>query len=454
MMSKLRQWRSLLVCLVVLAFIATACGDTAEETTTTAGEETTTSAPEGEPIVLASSLPLTGDFSTAAIKHKDGYQLCVDLINERGGILGRPVELVVEDNRSDTEVAVTQYERFISSGDVDALLGTFSGLLSFPTSAVAEREQWVYLIPSGTAQRIYERGYQYIFNFQQGTAEQVGFTAVNALLYYRDQGVIAEEDFPYTAAVMSSDDFFPDAVKVGLLGGTVVIPDTGVEISLAPGPLEEGGIEVVFEETWPLGEFSDWITLANSIKSSGAEGVFAGMASLDEVAALLEAFATIDYQPKFIYMSQGAQSELLDTVGADLLDGLTVHTAWHANANFEGTLGGQPYSVDDFIADFTEVHGRAPDEDEAIPFAVCQGMEQAILGAGSIDQVAMRDWLHARTADDPVTTVLGDFYWDEKGLPIDRNYLLTQWQDGELKLVFPVGEFEGTVDLVFPKPEW
>ena len=70
---------------------------------------------------------------------------------------------------------------------------------------------------------------------------------------------------------MSSDDFFPDAVKVGLLGGTVVIPDTGVEISLAPGPLEEAGIEVVFEETWPLGEFSDWINLANSIKSSGAE---------------------------------------------------------------------------------------------------------------------------------------------------------------------------------------
>ena len=454
MMSKLRQWRSLLVCLVVLAFIATACGDTAEETTTTTGGEATTSAPAGEPIVLASSLPLTGDFSTAAIKHRDGYQLCVDLINERGGILGRPVELVVEDNRSDTEVAVTQYERFISSGDVDALLGTFSGLLSFPTSAVAEREQWVYLIPSGTAQRIYERGYQYIFNFQQGTAEQVGFTAVNALLYYRDQGVIAEEDFPYTAAVMSSDDFFPDAVKVGLLGGTVVIPDTGVEISLAPGPLAEAGIEVVFEETWPLGEFSDWITLANSVKSSGAEAVFAGMASLDEVAALLEAFSTIDYQPKFIYMSQGAQSELLDTVGADLLDGLTVHTAWHANANFEGTLGGQPYSVDDFIADFTEVHGRAPDEDEAIPFAVCQGMEQAIIGAGAIDQVAMRDWLHARTADDPVTTVLGDFYWDEKGLPIGRNYLLTQWQNGELKLVFPVGEFEGTVDLVFPKPEW
>jgi branched-chain amino acid transport system substrate-binding protein len=458
MTGRVRQYRLVFAFLVVMALVAVACGDDAQETTTTGASTTTggqgTTVPTGEPIVFASSLPLTGDFSTSAIKHKDGYQLCVDLINERGGIFGRPVELMVEDNRSDTEVAVTQYERFISSGEVDALLGTFSGLLSFPTSAVAEREQWVYLIPSGTAQRIYERGYQYIFNFQQGTAEQVGFTAVNALLYYRDQGLISAEDFPKSAAVISSDDFFPDAVKVGLLGGTVVIPDTGVEISLAPGPLAEAGIEVVLEETWPLGEFSDWMNLANSIKASGADAVFAGMASLDEVAALLEAFATVDYQPKFIYMSQGAQSELLTTVGADLLNGLTVHTAWHPTADFEGTLGGQPYSVDDFIADFTAVHGRAPDEDEAIPFAVCQGLEQAILGAGSIDQVAMKDWLHARTAADPVRTVLGNFYWDEKGLPIDRNYLLTQWQDGELKLVFPVGEFPGTVDLVYPKPEW
>jgi branched-chain amino acid transport system substrate-binding protein len=50
--------------------------------------------------------------------------------------------------------------------------------------------------------------------------------------------------------------------------------------------------------------------------------------------------------------------------------------------------------------------------------------------------------------------VLGDFNWDERGLPIGRDYILNQWQDGELQFVFPVGDGLDTVDMVFPKPEW
>jgi branched-chain amino acid transport system substrate-binding protein len=66
----------------------------------------------------------------------------------------------------------------------------------------------------------------------------------------------------------------------------------------------------------------------------------------------------------------------------------------------------------------------------------------------------MRDWLAARTEDDPVKTILGDFYWDERGLPVGKPMLMTQWQDGELQFVYPVGDFPGTAELVWPKPEW
>ena len=50
-------------------------------------------------------------------------------------------------------------------------------------------------------------------------------------------------------------------------------------------------------------------------------------------------------------------------------------------------------------------------------------------------------------------TVLGDFHWDEKGLPIDKSFLITQWQGGELKFVYPVGQFPARRDLVWPKPD-
>ena len=51
-------------------------------------------------------------------------------------------------------------------------------------------------------------------------------------------------------------------------------------------------------------------------------------------------------------------------------------------------------------------------------------------------------------------TILGDFSWDERGLPVDRALLMSQWQGGELKFVYPTGEFEGVSPLVYPKPAW
>lgn len=459
------SWRPRVTALAVMGLVLVACGGTAATTTTAEGGtttpgpettvpgETTTAPPSGEePIRIGVSLPLTGEFSVPGSKHRDGYVYWADEINARGGLLGRPVELLVEDNRSDTEVAVSQYERFISAEQVDLLFGTFSSLLTFPVSAVAEQAGMVYPVPSGGALRIWERGFQNIFYFQQTAVEEIGSAPVNMLTYYRDQGVIPEDQFPDTAAVVWADDFFAAAIANGLLGGEVNIPDTDTVISLAPGFLAEAGIEPVLEEQWPVG-FTDWLTLANSIRDSGAKMVMATTASPDEAVSLVKALQTVGMQPTVMYTSQGTQSEFFDALG-DAANGITVHSSWHPLANFEGLLAGEPFTNQDFIDGFTEAFGRAPDEDEAIPFALAQGMEQAVTAVGSTDNAAMREWLRSRTADDPVKTVLGDFYWDERGLALDRDQIMTQWQDGTLEFVYPVGEFPGTVDLVFPKPEW
>jgi branched-chain amino acid transport system substrate-binding protein len=450
---------------IVMALVLFACGGgatttTGAQTATTAGTATTgatdTTATDGteaagDPIRIGTSLPLTGEFSVPAVKHRDGFQLCVDLINERGGMLGRPVELIVEDSRSDTQTAVNQYERFITTNQVDVLFGTFSSALTFPTSAVAEQNGWVYPVPSGGAGRIWERGYQNLFYFQQGTAEVIGATPIRALEHYRDSGLIPEAEYPQTAAVVNADDFFAIAISAGLVGDTVAIPDTDVVLDLSPGWLAEGGIEPVVEQSWPVGQFNDWINLANSIQTADADIVFVGTASVEEAVSMVDAFQTIGYQPDLLYMSQGAQSEFRDTVG-DAANGIIIHVSYHGATNFESLLTGEPYGSQDFISDFSAVHGRPPDEDEAIPFAVCQGMEQAILATGGTDQAALREFFATRTAEDPVLTVLGEFRWDEKGLPIERSHILVQWQDGELQAVFP--DVEGTVDMIYPKPEW
>ncbi len=181
--------------------------------------------------------------------------------------------------------------------------------------------------------------------------------------------------------------------------------------------------------------------------------VFGLTASPDETILLIRAMQTVDYNPKAIYLSQGTQMEFLEGVG-DAANGVMIHAAWHPAVQWEGVLAGQPYTNQDFQTDFEAAFGRAADEDEAIPFALCQGMEQAVRATGSTDNTVLRDWLASRTADDPVKTIIGNRHWDDRGLAIDANFVMTQWQNGELEFVYPVGEFPGTVDLVYPKPAW
>jgi branched-chain amino acid transport system substrate-binding protein len=403
---------------------------------------------QDDPIVFASSLPLTGSFSIAGTKHQDGYQLCVDLINEAGGLLDRPVELIISDNQSDAETAIAQYERFINVDNADIVLGTFSSLLAFPATSVTELAGYVHPIPSAAALRIYERGYEHLFYFQPNVAEFIGETPVRMI-----DDLVAEESVPKTAALVWADDFFANSIAAGLLGGEVAIPGTDTIIDLSPGYLIEAGYEVVFTEQWPEQGFADWFTLANSVKAADADFLLALVTSPDEAIQLVRALQTIAYQPEAVFISQGAQSEFAEELGS-AANGIMIHASWHTQANFSGVLNGEEFTNEAFLTAFEAAYGRTADEDEAIPFAVCQGMEQAIRATGTTDNAVLRDWLAARTAEEPVRTILGDFYWDERGLPVNKPFIMVQWQDGNLEFVYPTDAFPGVAELLWPKPEW
>ena len=401
-----------------------------------------------DPVVIGASLPITGGFAINGQKHKDGYELCVELVNKSGGLLGEPVELIVSDNQSINETAQAQFERLINENKVSILLGTFSSRITFPTTSIAEQNKMVYPIPSGVALQIYERGYKYIFNFQPNAAEFLGKTYGSLM-----KDLVKPDQMPKTAAVIYADDFYANAAVAGLIGSKRTIAGTDKVIDLSPGALADSDIKVVMEQQWPEEGFSDWITLANSVKNSGAEMVVGFTASPDEAIQLTRAFKTVNYQPSVVIMGQGTQAEFSDQLGG-AANGVIIHSAWHPAVEWIGDIGGKAFSNQDFIREFSAKFGREPDEDNAIPFATCQGMAYAIAQTKSTDNTVLRDWLASRTAEAPVKTILGDFRWNEKGLPEGKSFLLTQWQNGELKFVYPLGQFPGTANLIWPKPKW
>ncbi|WP_108663579.1 amino acid ABC transporter substrate-binding protein [Acuticoccus kandeliae] len=397
-------------------------------------------------IKIGASLPLTGNFSIAGQKHRQGYQLCVDLINDRGGVLGKKIDLIVSDNRSDPATAINQYERFINVDGVDAVYGTFSSRLTFPVANILNKYNMVHPIPAGGALRIYTQGHKNLFYFQPNAAEYVGSSLRDVI---RD--LVPADDAPKTAAVVSADDFFANAIEAGLLGSTVTDPANGsVVADLAPGYLADAGIEVVFSEKWPEEGFNDWLNLANSIKQSGADLIIGLTASAEEAVQLTRALKTVRATPKLVYLSQGTQAEFHEGTGT-AGDGILIHTSWHQAAPFTSLLAGEEFSNADFVETFQEQFGEAPDEDSAIPFAVCQAIEQAMRGAETTDNAKLGEWLSARTKAEPVRTILGRFAWDEIGLPVDKPFLMTQWNNGELQFVYPTDEFEGVAKMSYPK---
>jgi branched-chain amino acid transport system substrate-binding protein len=404
-------------------------------------------AQQGEPIKIGTSLPLTGGRSVNGEKHRKGFVLCVEMINEKGGLLDRPVELIVSDNRSDAGTAIAQYERLINVDQVDLIFGTFSSALTYPVSAVTNKYNMVLPVPSGGSLRIWTQGFPHIFYFQQNNGEYLG-RSISMLINER----LSEEERPKTAAIVGAEDDIANSITAGLMGLQIQNPGGDVLLDLAPGFLADAGVEVIYHEKWPEEGFSDWLTIANNIKRSEAELVIGLGSSPEEAVQLMRALKTVQAQPKMVYLSQGTQNEYKEGLG-DIAEA-TLHTgSWQEDVQWIGLLAGEEISNQEYQEIFEERWGVPADEDSAIPFAACQGMEQAVRATGTTDNLKISEWLHARTKEDPVRTVLGPFQWDERGVTKDRSSLVMQWQGDELNLVFPIDEFEGAADLTYPKPE-
>lgn len=138
-----------LVVILGVAVFLTACGGgttttTAPPTDTTAGVETTaapdTTVPAStEPIKIGQAVSLTGVSAAPAGAIVAATKEEVEYVNANGGILGRQIELIVEDDKSDVNGAVAAMTKLIEQDKVDAVIGPFPQFVESAARAVAEK---------------------------------------------------------------------------------------------------------------------------------------------------------------------------------------------------------------------------------------------------------------------------------------------------------------------------
>ena len=93
---------------------------------------------------------LTGTYAALGKNEQVGIQLAVEQINAKGGILGRNVELVVEDSTSgDAGTAVQKARKLIDSDKVDFLLGNVNSALALAMAQVSNEKKILHVVPGG-----------------------------------------------------------------------------------------------------------------------------------------------------------------------------------------------------------------------------------------------------------------------------------------------------------------
>jgi branched-chain amino acid transport system substrate-binding protein len=260
-----RQLRRRVALLAAVGLVATACGGGGVEGETAApeseeGEETEGEEPaedgaggdngsaEGDPITVGMATTLSGSIALFGEANRNAAQLAVDELNDAGGVLGRPVELIVRDDQAAPEEGVRIARDLIIDEDIQALFGPVSSGVALAMTEVSAERQVPFLVHTSNTEALTTTGFQPYF------VSVVPNTGMEA----RAQGVDLADDGPTTWATIAPNYEFGQA-QVGTFVETITAENPDVEIT---------------EQQWPeLGE-SDYQPFITSILGRSPEAVY------------------------------------------------------------------------------------------------------------------------------------------------------------------------------------
>ncbi|MEM3550816.1 MAG: ABC transporter substrate-binding protein [Candidatus Bathyarchaeia archaeon] len=115
------------------------------------------------PIKIGVVGELTGPWAYSGTGQLEGLNFAVEKINKMGGVLGRRIELVVTDSKSDTSEAITLFRRLVEVDKVSAVIGGVSSSVAISLSAEAEKAKVPTIMSWAASERVHTKNSSYIF---------------------------------------------------------------------------------------------------------------------------------------------------------------------------------------------------------------------------------------------------------------------------------------------------
>ena len=276
---------------------------------------------QAEPIKVGVIAPLIFNFAIG-VGLQRGVEIARDEINEAGGILGRPVELVIEDNQLDPRIAVSKYQKLITQDNVVAVTGGFLDETTLPIVNNALPRLRTPFINSGTATsettEIVRNNYEdfkYYFRLMLSTEVLTQDTARAAeTLYLNDLGI-------ENVAIVAEDGSFGRDYQAFL-----------------EEQLPNIGLNVVESFRFPQDGQFDFSNILAQTDSSDAEAFIVGFIRRNGVAFVRQWFKQGPRLPVLGINVSGQAFEYWDTTTGNVRSHVYADAATGATAVTEKTL--------------------------------------------------------------------------------------------------------------------
>ena len=388
--------------IAITATVVSACGGGSDD----GGGGGSADASSDEPIVVGASVSLTGAYASSGTNVSNGYELAVKQINDNGGVLGRQIELRVEDDQSDAGVVGRIYTEFLGGGDVDAVLSPYGSALGGPAAQLAERYETPMAHSQTSSPAVFE-----------GTkwSVQAGLGPGRDVLAQVPQFAV---DAGYEKITLVSNDL--DAFK-GICDG--------VEDAIT-----EAGATLVDRIEYAAST-TDFSSTALKI-SEGAPEVVVECSAIQDSIGVTRALDQQGFRPAIIASPTAVDPAFLDSLGP-LAEKVVGYTQFSEALGYDGT--------EEFVSGYDEEYGTPVNAQAAGAYATVQVLAAAIEEAGSTDKAEVNTALHEGTYD----TVIGTYEVDENGVQTGYSPVLFQWLSGKQEIVYPA-DSPGAVEAQLP----
>ena len=370
-------------------------------------------------IKIGAVLPLSkAAFAQAGEEQRRGLLMALEEINQAGGVLGKKVELIIEDDTGEPSVGIAACEKLLTRDKVVALIGGYSSTITYAQlNAIQRLEPFVAWVGASSTKVEHDFGpKRWFFHYHPWD-------------YHRQSTIrdflLSVSPRPKTVAVAYED---------GIYGTTS--RDYVVKY------LTEKGFEIVFDERFKSGS-SDFTPMLTKVKKANPD-VFYWVAYAGDTTLIMKQAKEIDLNLKLFLSVAINFPQYKESLGAtgDYVAGVDV---WIPGMKLSETVK--------WMEKFKKAYpGRTPEYWAPLAYTNLMTVVNAIKRAGSTDKEKLIESMEKTDYNSPLGRMT--FKKSEEGglhQAIDEQ-IITQWQAGVSQVVFPPNK--ATSKLIYPTPNW